>query len=311
MNKQYEISIIGKTINNIYFLFYFVYFVLIKWYRNVFPLPELPPIIKKLNPIELYSEKQKKAFDIFMSKDLTIINQNTDTIFYDIEEYNKLMEERDNFLELKWRGKILMENTPRGLIMMSYDAFKRGFTYYCDNQSINYMLLNAIAMKYIRTYHCSDLFIDNSIYPEKPSRFIELYKEYENNEIKKKEAKNSTVTVVKDKMKNENGPFAKLKNYKMESKKDIVKSEEIDKFVKKNIVNKNQKKEENNNIPIKKNNTNLFIFGGKICDSVFKINKHKKKLVTDKPTQYDNIFVGEQNVQKQAMSYKDFKLLKK
>ena len=110
-------------------------------------------------------------------------------------------------------------------------------------------------------------------------------------------------------MKNENGPFAKLKNYKMESKKDF-KSEEIDKFVKKNIIDQTLKKKDEF-IPNKKYNTNLFIFGGKICDSILKINKNKKKLVCDKPTKYDNIFNGEQKVQKQAMSYKDFKLLKK
>ena len=309
MNKQYESSIVNNTLKNIYFTFYFIYFILIKWYRSIFPLPELPPLIKKLNPIELYAEKQKEAFIVFMNKNSDIINQNTDDIFYNIEQYNKLMEERDNFLETKWRGKIIMEHTPRGLVMMSYDSFKRGFTYFCDNKSVNYMLLNAIAMKYVRTYCCSDLFMDNSICPEKQSKFIELYKEYENNEIKKKEEKNSTVSIVKDKMKNENGPFAKLKNYKMESKKDF-KSEEIDKFVKKNIIDQTLKKKDEF-IPNKKYNTNLFIFGGKICDSILKINKNKKKLVCDKPTKYDNIFNGEQKVQKQAMSYKDFKLLKK
>lgn len=298
MEAHYKTSIIGRTTQNIYYIFYFIYMVWIQWYRRLFPLPQLPPPEKPLTPTDIYINKNKDAFLSFMSRDHSFKNANTDPIFYDIELYNELMEEPKNFLEEKWKGKMIIEYTPRGLIMMTYDAFKKGFTYYSDTQSINYNVLNAVAMKYVKTFCCGDLFMDNSIYPDDASRLIEIQKEFDKNEVKKKEENNATVTAVKDKMKNKDGPFAKLKNYKLETPKE----EET----------KTEKKEEKiETKALKTHSTNLFIYGGKMGDSMLKIERKKHVLVSDKPTNFDYIFVSEQAVQKQVMSYKDFKALKK
>ena len=301
MEAHYKTSIIGRTTQNIYYIFYFLYMVCIQWYRRLFPLPQLPPPEKPLTPTDLYINKNKYAFLTFMSRDPEFINANTDPIFYDIELYNELMEEPKNFLEEKWKGKMIIEHTPRGLIMMTYDAFKKGFTYYSDTQSINYNVLNAVAMKYVKTYCCADLFMDSSIYPEGPSKLIDVQKEFEKNEVKKKEEKNATVTAVKDKMKNKDGPFAKLKNYKLETEKEAETKKEED----------NKKTEKTEIKTLKTHSTNLFIYGGKMGDSMLKIERKKHVLVSDKPTNFDYIFVSEQAVQKQVMSYKDFKALKK
>jgi hypothetical protein len=47
---------------------------------------------------------------------------------------------------------------------MNYDVYRAGFAYYSDNNSLNYDLLNAVAMKYVKIFHCLDFFMDETFY---------------------------------------------------------------------------------------------------------------------------------------------------
>jgi len=137
-------------------------------------------------------------------------NENIQKEFYLKEEYDKLIVQDNNILESSWKRRILIEPTPFGNIIMFYDAYKQGFSYYCD-VNIPYPILNSVAMKYVLKYFCRDFFIDNSIVPMTAcSPFLHIH------EIEKRKAKNKKIDVA-------NGPFAKLKTYKPEPKKTIGK----------------------------------------------------------------------------------------
>jgi hypothetical protein len=62
------------------------------------------------------------------------------------------MTESNTELEKMWRTRILFENTPRGNVIMFYDPYKLGFSFYCDQKIISYDILNAIATKYVRMF---------------------------------------------------------------------------------------------------------------------------------------------------------------
>jgi len=92
--------------------------------------------------------------------------QATTTAFAD---YKAQVLPKDNPLELRWRKRLLMEFTPRGLVLMYYDAFKRGFAYYSDTH-MPYGILNAAAMKYVMTFRCQAFFVDEEYYVSQPQQ---------------------------------------------------------------------------------------------------------------------------------------------
>lgn len=92
-------------------------------------------------------------------------NENIDAVFYSKPEWTRVLKDEDNYLEKKWRTKVLMETTPRGNIVMYYDAYKLGFAYYSD-QTVPYSILNAVSMKYVLTFFCRDFFMDETVVPE-------------------------------------------------------------------------------------------------------------------------------------------------
>jgi hypothetical protein len=73
------------------------------------------------------------------------------------------MQTPNTDLEKKWKSNLLLETTPRGNIIMYYDAYKMGFAYFSDQKGISYDILNACAMKYVEIFRCCDLFVDEAI----------------------------------------------------------------------------------------------------------------------------------------------------
>ena len=73
---------------------------------------------------------------------------------------------------------------------MYYDAYKQAFTYFCDQRSVSYSVLNVIAMKYVRRFCCLDFFVDENF---RSSPLLDIWKEAEKKEesdkrIKKEDA---------------------------------------------------------------------------------------------------------------------------
>ena len=151
------------------FLFYYYQLIKIRWYQ--------PPVVKteliSLSGLSIeYVEKETKKFlATYTRTETTDMNSSIQPVFYDTDSYKNAMAVANNELENYWKRRILFENTPRGNIIMHYDAYKLGFAYYSDTSGLPYSLLNAVAMKYVRIYKCRDFFIDTQITPD-PSPFV-------------------------------------------------------------------------------------------------------------------------------------------
>jgi hypothetical protein len=160
-----------------YFIEYIIRFIrfFFKYITFIFNKP-----VKKESIIDTtncYIHKNTKLFLNYLKDDnkRNELNSNIEDIFYSNNEYNKTILDIKNKIEPKWRTNILFETTPYGNIIMFYDCFKHGFSYYSDNSFVPYVLLNTVAMKYVIKFHCFDFFIDTLITKEKESPFIKLY----------------------------------------------------------------------------------------------------------------------------------------
>ena len=191
------------------------------------------------------------------------------------------MQSTNTELEKIWKTRILFEHTPRGNIMMFYDAYKMGFSFYSDEKTISYDILNAAASKYVSMYRCRDFFIDESITPLS-SPFIKLYFVDE----PKKQVNNA----AKD-------TFARMKRENPNAKAlpPNIKSNE------KANEKANEKKEQ-------EKMKNKFLYLGKMQNSQWTQPLPKKRKVLAKFTSplLESIKM-DAGVQRETLSYKDFK----
>jgi len=213
-------------------------------------------------------------------------SSNIEPIFYKKDEFYAMISECNNDIEEKWRTRVLIESSPRGNIVMYYDAYKHGFAYYSDTHGLPYKVLNAAAMKYVSMYFCRDFYIDNEgISKEEESPMIDLY---HREPIKAKEETSNPLS-------DNTGPFAKLKNYnkpvrntdKKQTKESLKEPVQIE-YIR-----------------------NKFISLGKIVNFPF-LKQEKKRLPQNgfKTTLLDGV-VTESQLQKQVLNYKDFKSMQK
>lgn len=165
--------------------------------------------ISTLSQDEIYVQKAKQQFlDTFLQEGIlnkpcgVNYNENIPSVFYDISDYKYAVLLDKNDLELSWKRRILMQSTPRGNVIMFYDVYKHGFSYYADN-SVPYTVLNAVVMKYVLLYRCRHFFLDEQIVPIGcSSPFVALYcKETDTQNAKQNTAKKIDVKT---------GPFAKF-----------------------------------------------------------------------------------------------------
>jgi len=251
--------------------FYFLYML----YNSI--IKEKKLIIK--DPIAIYIETNKNK--ILSSFAIDNMNNNIEKIFYNKKELLGILANQNNELEKLWKTRILFENTPRGNIIMHYDAYKQGFAYYSDTNGIPYNILNAVAMRYVITYQCRDLFMDNEYVKESP--LINIYLEYEKSNEKKDDKKDE-----KNELKTSDAPFAKLKNYKLT---------QIDKKV----------PTEETKLPEKEYNRNTFINLGRISNFNFLQKQPKKNMLNGFHSKLLNGVESESSLQDEVMSYSKYK----
>lgn len=242
-----------------------------------------------------FMEKEKEKFISMFSSDNINWNENTDNEYYDIELYKKTIEFENSGFELKWKRRTLLEHSPRGNIIMYYDVYKKGFAYYCDQQSIHYIILNTLAMKYVRLFMCRDLFVDETIDSQcSPSPLIKLEKEI--SKIDNKTKKENIDADLKQTLKS--GPFAKLKKYNQTTTK-------LEEVVEK-IIEKHR---------------NRFLYMGKILNYSFIEKPNKKAKINSILFKggasdvrdgsgvgiYGAMFEKEHELQMNVLNYSDFK----
>lgn len=287
------------NINNIFFTIYkysfYYYRNIVNRIWNVLNMVKImfikPPFEKKqvttysLNQQFVDNEKKRFLETYKNDSDQKKFNENIDPVFYNLKEYNKIIVQKNNELENKWNKRILYDTTPVGNIIMFYDVYKKGFSYYCDVQ-VTHSLLNAVAMKYVRIFFCRDLFIDDKITPvENPSPFIQLElleEKEEKDEKKEKKEKN------------------KIENKQLKSDSFIkVKKPE-------NQPNNSQNKEEKK-IEEQINNVNRYINIGKISNFSFIQKIDKKRVLPPNKNIFHSLFEKEHELQKEVMSYRDYR----
>jgi hypothetical protein len=239
-----------------------------------------------------YIEKQKNRFLAKYSlPNFDELSSNIDDVFYSKSDFQDLIKKMNNSLEKKWKSRILFESTPRGNIMMYYDAYKMGFAYSSDSTGIPYNILNAVAMKYVTVYRCFDFFMDDEITPEdKQSKLIKIHL---HEEKKESITTNRDILDIDTKtpkpLKIDNSAFAKFKNYSKKTEKNFDSTEKN----KENVVNK-------------------FISLGKLMNIEFIQPISTKKSLYSSLNGFhsqllDNLD-NETTLQKKVLSYKDFKI---
>jgi hypothetical protein len=233
-----------------------------------------------------YIEKNKKKFLQLFENPSLIFNKNISSEFYSKKEFQQVIQNDNNILETEWKTRILFESTPRGNVIMYYNPYKLGFSYYAD-QYIPYDILNSVAMKYVTIYRCLDFFIDELILPENKKNPLMVLFQEDKKEVSK-EDNNSLDDEFKNKLKS--APFAKLKSYKLTGKKDEKKDEKDNKKV------VEQQKERNR-----------FINMGKTSNYNFLKVPEKKKISLFSSSELVSDLIDNISVQKEVFSYRNFK----
>lgn len=253
-----------------------------------------------VSPDEEYIKLIRKSFDntYSVSSNAKNYNDNIDPVFLNKKLYDETTKIPDSELERSWRRRILFEFTPRGNVIMFYDSYKQGFSYYSD-QSVPYAILNAVAMKYVITYRCRDFFMDEQVVPQEfISRILELSKKEEQD--KKKDEKK-----IINKIDTKSGPFAKFKSYV----KDPITSSSIVKN-KINLPKIGDLKISTNPIVNKDLMKNKFICLGKTMNWKILRPVEKKNIVTYPKTSLLSLLENNADIQSRVFSYKNFKAIK-
>jgi hypothetical protein len=176
-------------------------------YFAVLPLVSLP--IVSLD--DIYILRAKTRFLSSFSDLNTMYNSNINPAFYNRLLIQECIKQCGNEIEREWRSRIMFESTPRGNVVIFYDVFKEGFSYYSDQSGIPYSVLNAAIMKYVLMYRCRDFFIDDYIVPDANiSPFVVMSRNEKALELSLKRdviKKMATFSATGDL------PFAKLKVY--------------------------------------------------------------------------------------------------
>ena len=259
-------------------LYYIVYLFFYRIYICFFPIAKqiyVPSILDLTNKyIELRTKRFLESFDKTMD-----FNTNIEEEFYNKDKYKKVIIHPSNILESNWKKRILFETTPRGNIIMYYDAYKQGFAYYSDSYNLPYGLLNTVAMKYVITYLCRDFFMDDDITPD-----------------------------------NKESPLIKIHMDDSEKKNDVKKNNMKKTLNRINTISKkfSEQKKSNPNIEnIIITNTNRFIYLGKIINFNFlqSVSKVNTSINGFGSNLLDNL-IGETKLQKSVMDYKEYKNLR-
>ena len=246
-----------------------------------------------IDPITEYINKNKEAFikTYELEKNMS---ENIEQLFYNKKDYTFFMKTDNNEIEMAWKTRILYENTPKGPIVMFYDAYKQAFTYYTDHTSMSVPILNAVAMKYVLRFFCRDFYHDEQT--------ITIKKEKEETDKEETDEKEEFITNTYI------SPLIKIHNEKEETPetkklKNLLNDAPFARL--KSIKTKSDGK---NKKIIKEKNVNKFVSLGKMYN--FHILQ-KKISNTKTKTSYDDMFnTSKAHIISTKMSYKDFKQTK-
>lgn len=176
----------------------------------------------------------------------------------------------------------VMEHTPLGNVLMTYNAERETFTYYSDS-SMPYRYLEVVARKFVKQFQCRPIFVDM----EEEIKLSEKKWDEEKEKAEKKrqmeadaeakvQASLQTVTATATATDKKKPVFAKFKSYNREAGTGHV---SVAPPPKNNIPNKSVTPEDRK--IILKEKTNRYTYEGKLANFSF-LKKIDKKLVNKK-----------------------------
>ncbi len=197
--------IIGKLILN------YVFFIIqyIKSFNNTVVKPVETP------HVETQYEKSCKKYTEFYKKESADENSNIDPVLYDFLKRKEIFVSPDNQLEKQWKSRILIENTPRGNVMIYFNPYLLSYHYYSDEQIIPYKILEQVATRYVVMFRCKDFFIDVE---KRPGNKILEVLQKEEDSLKSKKMKVNDITKCVNIQSDSKDVFAALKDYRSEVK---------------------------------------------------------------------------------------------
>ena len=172
-------------------------------------------------------------------------------------------------------GVSLRETTPRGEIVMYYDAETKSFNYYSNSKNIPYSTLDAVARKYVCLYNVPSIYIDIRDEVQKGREKVSKKENALKIERDKRDKNKSTNSSSSEKK----SLFAAFKNYKTGRNAPAPKS-----F---HNYNGNVKIEE---FVVLKNNINKFIYKGTLeqCDADLKSHSNEDEDEHNKNKKHEN-----------------------
>jgi hypothetical protein len=200
--------------------------------------------------------------------------------------FNFIVQERLN----KLAGCHVMEYTPQGNVLLTYDVSKCSFRYYSDN-TIPYRYLETVARKFVKQFNCRPIYVDM----EEELKVAEEKWNKEKAEEKEKAEKEKQIKeeAIKQKkpIEEKKNVFAKFKSYNKEAGTGKVSTGVPPKN---SIPNQKLEEKQANEKILLKEKANRYTYEGKMAN--FSFLKKVSRKVVDK---------------KYAMSFADFKKMQK
>lgn len=173
-----------------------------------------PPHVEKPY-VETQYDKSCKKYANFYKTESADDNTNIDPVLYNFDRRKEIFVSPDNELEKQWKSRILIENTPRGNVMIYFNPYLLSYQYYSDEQTIPYKILEQVATKYVVMFRCKDFFIDVE---NRPSNKILEVLQKEEDSLKSKKMKVNDITKCVNIQSETKDVFAALKDYRSEVK---------------------------------------------------------------------------------------------
>jgi len=293
--------IIIYTLSHAPLLLLFFYYIYHHYYSKVVKTEAI------IDPIVEYINKNKKAFLKTYERDKNM-SENIEPIFYNKKDYTAFMKTDKNEIEVAWKTRILHENTPKGPVVMFYDAYKQAFTYYTDQTSMPITVLNAVAMKYVTRFMCRDFYYD-----EQTLKIKKNEKEKTKTDKEEEEEEEEEEFVLNTYL----SPLIKIHNEKEETDetkklKNLLNTAPFARLKSNKTVNDDKSNNDKSNDDKKKKktkeiNVNKFVSLGKMYNFNI-LQKKTQQTDRNKNTNYDDMFnTSKARIISTKMSYKDFK----
>lgn len=190
----------------------YIYFIVQYIRKFNAPPPKKPAEIPY---VETQYDKSCKKYSNFYNTVSADENSNIDPVLYDFLKRKEVFASGDNEYEKQWKSRILIENTPRGNVMMYFNPYLLSYHYYSDEQIIPYKILEQVATKYVVMYRCKDFFIDVE---KRPGNKILEVLQKEEDSLKSKKMKVNDITKCVNIQSESKDVFAALKDYRTEDK---------------------------------------------------------------------------------------------